>query len=85
MRFTHRAHPSKAVRLAYCLNVHPAASLEGVVQGIESITVPLRARLAPGKSFGVGLYLPAAVFEPSTAVADVLPHAREFTSVRRVI
>ncbi len=73
------------MRLAYCLNVHPAASLEGVVKGIETITVPLRARLAPGRPFGVGLYLPAAVFEPSKAVADVLPHAREFTSVRRAI
>ena len=62
MRFTHRAHPGKAVRLAYCLNVHPAQTLEGVVEGIEQITVPLRARLAPGGRFGVGLYLPASVF-----------------------
>ena len=32
MRFTHPAHPGKAVRLAYCLNVHPAEDLAGVVR-----------------------------------------------------
>lgn len=62
MRFTHPAHPGKSVRLAYCLNVHPATDIAGVVGGIEQITVPLRERLAPGRDFGVGLYLPAALF-----------------------
>ncbi|HUR27198.1 MAG TPA: metabolite traffic protein EboE [Planctomycetota bacterium] len=84
MRFTHPDHAGKAVRLAYCLNVHPAATLEGVVEGIETITLPLRERLAPGRPFGVGLYLPAVIFEPARAASEPLPGANTFTSARRV-
>jgi sugar phosphate isomerase/epimerase len=61
MDFVHPELPGRRVRLAYCLNVHPADSLTGVLEGIESITVPLRRRLAEGRPFGVGVYLPASV------------------------
>jgi Xylose isomerase-like TIM barrel len=61
VRFRHPAHPGRAVRLAYCMNVHPAETLESLLAGIEAITVPLRQRLAPGKRFGVGMYLAAPV------------------------
>ncbi len=43
------------------MNLHAADDLRGVCAGIESIAVPLRARIAPGAPFGVGAYLPAAV------------------------
>ncbi len=84
MRFTHPAHPGKAVRLAYCLNVHPAQTLEGVVGGIETITLPLRERIAPGRPFGVGLYLPSSLFENAKPGAEALPGANSFTAARRV-
>ncbi len=70
MRFTHGAHPGKALRLGYCLNVHPAATLQAVVSGIETITLPLRERLAPGSPFGVGMYLPARAFGVPSDFAD---------------
>lgn len=61
MRFTNPAVPGRAVRLAYCLNLHPADTLEGLLAGLRSITLPLRERLAPGKEFGVGMYVPAGL------------------------
>ena len=85
MRFTHRAHPGKVVRLAYCLNVHPARTLDGVARGIEEITVPLRSRIAPGEPFGVGLYLPAASLgDESPSIAEA-PFASRFAAVRRAL
>ncbi|MEO0649717.1 MAG: metabolite traffic protein EboE [Planctomycetota bacterium] len=64
MDFLHAGHPGRRVRLAYCLNVHPADDLKGVLAGIEQITAPLRERVAKGREFGVGMYLPAAVAQP---------------------
>ncbi|HTF87495.1 MAG TPA: metabolite traffic protein EboE [Planctomycetota bacterium] len=84
MRFTHPGHPGKAVRLAYCLNVHPAQTLEGVVEGIRTITLPLRERLAPGRTFGVGLYLPASLFEGAKRSSGPLPGSSTFTAARPV-
>ncbi len=58
-------HPDRArarVRLAYCLNLHPAEDLETLLAGMRAITLPLRDRLAgDGERFGVGLYLTAAL------------------------
>lgn len=59
MLFRHPDHAGRAVRLAYCLNLHPAEDLDGLLAGMRRITLPLRERLAPGAPFGVGLYLPA--------------------------
>lgn len=61
MRFVHRAHPGRCVRLAYCLNVHPAASLAEFRAGLDSVATPLRERLAPTEPFGLGMYLSARV------------------------
>jgi len=63
MRFLHPEHPGRAVRLAYCLNLHPADTLEGLLEGLRTITLPLRQRLAPGREFGVGMYAPATLVE----------------------
>ncbi len=49
------------MRLAYCLNLHAADDLEQTLAGVRAITLPLRDRLADGRPFGVGVYLPAAV------------------------
>ena len=61
MRFEHPDHPGHGVRLCYCLNLHPAESLEGVIEGMESITLPLARRLGgedPGiEGFGLGAWL----------------------------
>lgn len=61
MRFEHPDHPGRRVHLAYCLNLHGAEDLPGTLRGIREITLPLRDRLAEGRVFGVGLYLPASV------------------------
>ena len=61
MRFTNPALPGRAVRLAYCLNLHPADTLEGLLEGLRTITLPLKERLAPDREFGVGMYVPASL------------------------
>ena len=59
MRFLHPDHPGRAVRLAYCMNVHPAETLEEFERGLTSITLPLRDRLAGAGRFGIGMYFAA--------------------------
>jgi hypothetical protein len=59
MRFSHPDRPGRSVRLSYCQNLHPADTLEGLLAGLRTITLPLRERLAPGRTFGVGMYAPA--------------------------
>lgn len=63
MRFRHPDHPGRSVRLAYCLNLHPSEDLAGLVEGLRTITRPLRDRLLGAtdadSAFGVGMYLPA--------------------------
>ena len=56
MRFRHS--DGSAVHLAYCTNVHPAESLDGIVGQLAAYAEP--ARVAAGVSLiGVGLWLPA--------------------------
>jgi hypothetical protein len=60
--FEHPDHRGKRVRLAYCLNLHPAHDLATLFEGLRSITLPLQGRLAGKKRpFGVGLYLSSAL------------------------
>lgn len=59
MRFSHPDLPGRSVRLCYCQNLHPADTLEGLLEGLRTITLPLRERLASGRTFGVGMYAPA--------------------------
>ena len=62
MRFVHHEHPGKALRLAYCLNVHAAESFDDLLAGLRTVTLPLRDRLArPGEPFGVGMYFSAGL------------------------
>ncbi|TDJ68984.1 MAG: hypothetical protein E2O39_12355 [Planctomycetota bacterium] len=61
MHWTHDAHPGRGVRLAYCLNLHAADDLDGTIAGMRAVTLPLRDRLAQGRPFGVGVYLPDPV------------------------
>ena len=63
MRYLHPDHPERAVRLAYCQNLHAAEDLDQLFDGLRRVTLPLRERLASGRSFGVGMYLPAALIE----------------------
>lgn len=73
MRFVHPQFPGRTVRLAYCLNVHPADDLDGVLAGLREVTLPLRERLGARGAFGVGLYLPGAIalaLADSSAAAD---------------
>lgn len=59
MLLRHPDRPRQRVRLGYCLNLHAAEDLDGVLAGMRSITAALRTRIRPGHPFGVGLYLPA--------------------------
>ena len=61
MQWIHDAHPDRRVRLAYCLNLHAADDLEGTLEGVRAITLPLAERLSGGRPFGVGMYLPGEV------------------------
>lgn len=62
MLWSHEDHPGLRVRLAYCLNLHPAGDLEEMLAGMRAVTLPLRDRLSSGgDAFGAGLYLPAAL------------------------
>lgn len=60
MRFIHPEHPGHSVCLGYCLNVHPAEDLDGVLRGLSEVAAPLARRLDSRGAFGVGLYLPEA-------------------------
>ena len=61
MRWTHPEHPGRGLRLAYCINLHPAEDLDGVRAGLERVTRPLAERLGGAGAFGVGPWLPASV------------------------
>ena len=62
MLWRHPDHARARVRLAYCLNLHPAEEIDALFAGMRAVTLPLRARLArAGEPFGVGLYLPASL------------------------
>jgi hypothetical protein len=67
MELRHAGHPRRAVRLAYCLNLHAGDSAADVQAGLAEVTLPLRRRLADGRPFGVGMYASAA------AVAELGP------------
>lgn len=58
MRWVH-PESGRRLKLAYCLNLHPADDLAGCLDGMRTVTLPLRERLGRPARFGVGLYLPA--------------------------
>lgn len=76
MLLGHPAHEGRTVRLSYCLNLHPADSLEGLYSGLGNVTEPLHARLAPGREFAVGMYLPATLARRLASDADALRELR---------
>ncbi len=64
MLLEHHDHPGRGIRLGYCLNLHPADDLDGLLRGMSEITLPLAERLGGARlreGFGVGLWLPAHV------------------------
>ncbi len=52
---------SRSVRLGYCMNLHPSESFTDVEHALETFVAPLKSRLSPSASFGVGMYLGAPV------------------------
>ncbi len=60
MLWRHPAHDGRAVRLAYCLNLHSGETPHEILAGLRAVTLPLRERIAAGRIFGVGLYIPAS-------------------------
>lgn len=49
--------PGRDLQLTYCTNIHPSGGMSEVIDNLERYAVPLRARLAPDRPFGVGLRL----------------------------
>ena len=49
------SHPH--AHLTYCLNVHPGETLDAQMAAIREHAVPIRAQVAPGARFGLGLRL----------------------------
>jgi sugar phosphate isomerase/epimerase len=56
MRLRHT--DGSTVHLAYCTNVHPAETLDGIVTQLSDYAEPVRRRLGADR-LGVGLWLPA--------------------------
>ena len=54
MRLEHPARPDQSVRLGYCLNVHPAETLAGVLQGLHDTAAPVARAMGGAAPFGVG-------------------------------
>ena len=80
-------HPSsdRVVRVGYCLNLHAAETLADVQRAIETFSVPLRERLAPGgSSFGVGMYLAAGAARELRADPDAARALRDFLRAHRM-
>lgn len=70
MLFEHPDQPGRGVRLAYCLNLHPADDFAGTLRGLEEVTLPLAERLGGASlrdGFGVGMWLPGPVALELTA------------------
>jgi hypothetical protein len=76
MHWVHDDHPDRRVRLAYCLNLHAAETFDDTLAGIRDVTLPLRDRIAPGRTFGVGMYLPHAVASALTLPSGARDLAR---------
>ncbi len=57
-----------ALPLSYCTNVHPGRTLEEIVQGLDTYTVPVAARL--GSPLAAGLWLAAPVIQELQAAPD---------------
>lgn len=71
MRFT--AHDGSVVHLSYCSNVHPAETLEGVLQQLDTFAGPARVALGVER-LGLGLWLSHGVARELEADPGALAH-----------
>ncbi len=69
--------PDGIFHLTYCTKIHPGRGWEELLANLRTCLPPLQARLAPGRSFGVGLRLSAGESAELLA-ADNLPQFQEF-------
>jgi hypothetical protein len=85
VRFTHREHPGRCVRLAYCLNLHAAETLADLHEGLSKVTLPLRDRLAgSSETFGVGMYLAGALVREHPAGSRGIEELGQFLARERL-
>lgn len=61
MAWTHPDHPGRCVRLGYCTNVLPVETLSDLRHALTEVALPLRERLHPEGTLGIGLHLPASL------------------------
>ena len=83
MLFAH-AKTGRSLRLAYCMNLHPAETLDTVIEAMERVTLPLAQRLAHGQPFGVGMYFPASLARDLANDPAELARLAEFLSTSRL-
>jgi len=69
----------RSAHLTYCTNIHPGETWAEVRRNLENEVLRVKARVAPDRSFGVGLRLSAAAAS-SLADAAVLDELRAFLS-----
>lgn len=85
MRLLHPDHPGAVVRLGYCLNVHAAETVAGVLEGVRAITVPVARALGGDAPFGVGPWLAAAVAHDLAANARALEPLESLLAGERLV
>jgi hypothetical protein len=59
--WTHPDHPGRRVRLGYCTNVLPVETLADLRSALTEVALPLRQRLHPAGTLGIGLHLPGSL------------------------
>lgn len=69
--------------LSYCTNVHPAATLAEVIDGLETFAVPIRA--ASGGELAVGLWLQQSVIAELEADPSAIATLREALTSRNLV
>jgi hypothetical protein len=77
MRVPAAAAAHGGAHLTYCTNIHPAETWPEVRANLERYVLAVRARVAPGQRFGVGLRLSAVAAE-QLAQPDALAELRAF-------
>jgi len=85
MRFQHPDRPEATVRLGYCLNVHPAETLDGIVAGLTDVAGPVARRVGGGAPFGVGPWLAAGVAARLATEAEPGARLREALVQERLL
>ncbi len=68
--------------LTYCTNVHPGETVDAIERSIDRVTVPVRAAVASGRPFGLGLWFASTVVDELTRDAAAFDRFHRFLAER---